>query len=67
MPIGNPKPQTIANKKYQEKVGYISKSFKLKKSAVEEFAKACEKEGISQSAQLTKMMREFTEKANKGL
>ena len=35
MPTGNPKPQTVASKKYQDKVGWISKSYKLKKEVVE--------------------------------
>ena len=45
MPVGSPKAQTIASKKYQDKVGYISKSYKLKKDIVERFAEACEKNG----------------------
>lgn len=62
MPVGNPKPQTIANKKYQEKAGYISKSFKLKRDVVQDFSRACDLAGVSQSAQLTKMMKEFSKK-----
>ena len=42
MPTGNPKPQTVASKKYQDKVGWISKSYKLKKEVVELYADACE-------------------------
>ncbi len=59
MPVGNPKPQTIATKKYEEKAGWISKSYKLKRELVEHFAAACQSAGISQAAQLTKMMNEF--------
>ena len=62
MPVGNPKPQTIANKKYQEKAGYISKSFKLKRDVVQDFSRACDLAGVSQSAQLTEMMKEFSKK-----
>lgn len=62
MPVGNPKPQTIANKKYQEKAGYISKSFKLKRDVVQDFSRACDLAGVSQAAQLTKMMKEFSKK-----
>lgn len=47
MPTGNPKPQTVASKKYQDKVGWISKSYKLKKEVVELYADACEKAGVS--------------------
>ena len=42
MPVGNPNPQTIASNKYAQKVGYISKSYRLKKDLTEEFAKACQ-------------------------
>ncbi len=64
MPKGNPNPQTIATEKYNKKAGIISKSYKLRKEVVEQFAAACEKAGVSQAAQLTKMMKEFSEKQN---
>lgn len=64
MPIGNPKPQTIATRKYEQKVGYIAKSYKLKRELADQFAAACEKAGVSQAAQLSKMMREFIEERN---
>jgi len=51
--------QTIASAKWAKKVGYISKSYRLKKDTVEAFAAACEKAGVSQAGQLTKMMLEF--------
>ncbi|MDO4170290.1 MAG: chemotaxis protein [Lachnospiraceae bacterium] len=63
MAVGNPKPQTIATRKYEKKAGWVSKSYKLKKEVVEAFAKACEKEGVSQAGQLTKMMKEFIEQS----
>ena len=59
MPVGNPKPQTIATKKYTQKVGLIAKSYKIKKSLADEFAAACERAGVSQAAQISKMMEEF--------
>lgn len=62
MPVGNPTKQTIATKKYEEKAGWMSKSYKLKRDVVERFAKACEEQGISQAKQLTKMMEEFISK-----
>lgn len=65
MPIGNPTAQTKASEKYQQKVGLISKSYKLKKELVEEFAKACEKAGVNQAGQLTAMMQAFVEEQNK--
>lgn len=61
MPVGSPKPQTVATKKYEKKAGFVSKSYKLKQDLVEQFAEACDKSGISQAGQLTKMMREFIE------
>ena len=54
-----PKAQTKATDKWQKKVGTISKSFKLKKELTDEFKEACEKAGVSQAAQISKMMREF--------
>lgn len=64
MPIGNPKPQTIATKKYEQKAGFVSKSYKLKRDLVEQFAVVCEKAGTSQAAQLTKMMKAFIDEQN---
>ena len=37
MPQGNPKPQTKATDKYQKKVGYMVKGFKLKRELVEQY------------------------------
>lgn len=54
--------QTMATKKYQDKTGIISKSYKLRKELVEEFARACELADVSQAAVLSKMMKEFIEK-----
>lgn len=65
MPVGSPKPQTIATKKYEKKAGFVSKSYKLKREVVDQFAKACDMAGVSQAAQLTKMMKEFIEEQNK--
>ena len=45
MPIGSPKPQTVATKKYEKKAGWVSKSYKLKKEVVDEYAEACKKAG----------------------
>lgn len=65
MPVGKPKPQTEATKRYEKKAGLISKSYKLKRELVEQFADACDKAGVSQAAQLTKMMKEFIEENQK--
>lgn len=47
--------------KYQKKAGYMAKSFKLKRDIVEQFEEACRAAGVSQAAQITKMMNEFIE------
>lgn len=60
-----PKKQTIASKKYQEKVGMISKSYKLRIDIVQRFAEACEKQGVSQAAKITEMMNEFIKSTEK--
>lgn len=59
MPEGSPSKQTIATKKYTEKVGLISKSYKLKRELTEEFAVACAKRGTSAAAALTEFMEQF--------
>ena len=57
--------QSKATRKYEEKVGLISKSYKLKREVIDLFAEACKNAGVSQSGQLTKMMMDFIERANK--
>ena len=57
--------QSKATRKYEAKVGLISKSYKLKREVVETFAEACNKAGVSQAGQLTKMMTEFIETVSK--
>ena len=65
MSTGNPKPQTVASKKYQDKAGWISKSYKLKREITELYADACEKAGVSQAGQLMRMMKDFADKTSK--
>lgn len=65
MPIGSPKPQTIATAKYQKKVGYKTKGFKIKGDVDIRFAEACAKAGVGQSAQIVKMMEAFIAEVNK--
>lgn len=57
--------QTLRNQRYQDKAGWISKSYKLKKEVVKAFAEACDKAGVSQAGQLSRMMKEYTEQVNK--
>lgn len=52
-------PQTIASDKWAKKAGVVAKTYKLKKETVESFADACQKAGVTQAGQLTKMMNEF--------
>lgn len=65
MPVGNPKPQTVATRKYEQKAGWVSKSYKLKKEVVEAYAEACKKAGVSAAGQITRMMQAFIEQVNK--
>lgn len=51
--------QTKATAKYQQKVGLVSKSYKLRKEIVNAYAAACKKAGVSCAGQLTIMMQEF--------
>ncbi len=59
MPKGNPKPQTIATEMYAQKVGLISKSYKLNKELTEEFSVVCAKRNTSATTELTKFMEKF--------
>ncbi|MCC6093632.1 MAG: chemotaxis protein [Eubacterium sp.] len=56
-----PSKQSVATRKYETKAGWVSRSYKLRKSDVDEFKETCERLGVSQAGQLTKMMREFIE------
>lgn len=59
MPVGSPQKSTLRIKRYQEKVGYIAKSYKLKKDVTERFAEACENNGESQAAVITRLMETY--------
>jgi hypothetical protein len=48
--------------RWQRRNGYVSKSYKLKQGLVEDFAEACDRAGVTQAAQLSKMMNEFIQK-----
>lgn len=54
--------QSRAIKKYSEKEGLISKSYKLKREIVEAFAESCRSAGVSQASQLTNLMNEYVSK-----
>lgn len=46
--------------RWQEKAGLISKSYKLQKDVVDDFAKACDVNGISQAKKLTELMSTYS-------
>lgn len=48
-----------ADKKYHQKVGLKSKSYKLHEDVIDGFAKACEKNGTSMASTLEKLMNSF--------
>ncbi len=64
MPIGSPKPQTVASEKYQKKAGYMTKGFKIKRDVAEAFQEACNKVGVSQASKITELMNRFIEQVN---
>ena len=47
--------------RWQKKAGYIAKTYKLKAALADDFKKACDAAGISQAAQISKLMAEFIE------
>ena len=51
--------RTRATKKYQEKVGLISKSYKIKKELADKFAKKCSDNGVAASRQISILMQEY--------
>ncbi|MFQ8778369.1 MAG: chemotaxis protein [Roseburia sp.] len=55
----NPNTQTAATKKYHEKIGYISKSYKLSKEIAEAFKETCAEEGVSQASKLAELMMAY--------
>jgi len=56
--------QTDATRRYQNKIGMVAKSYKLKSSVVEEFAAACQKAGKAQAAVLTEFMMKYIDEIN---
>lgn len=53
--------KTRPQDRWNERNQYISKSYRLYRKDADAFAKACQKAGVSQAGQLTKMMKEFCE------
>ena len=54
-----------ADKKYHEKIGLISKSYKLHESTVNSFADACERKGVPLGPTLEKLMQNFIDQNSK--
>lgn len=52
--------------RWQQKAGLISKSYKLQRGLVEEFAEACERNGTTQARQLSKMMEGYIDEQKGG-
>lgn len=51
--------QTKATTKYQEKIGLVAKTYKLKKEVVEKFAETCKAEGVGVASTLTELMNKY--------
>jgi len=51
--------QSKATKNYDDKNGITAKTYKLKKSIVEDFADACEENEVSQSRVLMALMENY--------
>lgn len=62
MPRGNPSKHTISTERYQKKNGYKVKGFKLRGDIADQFAEACERNGVSQASQITKLMQEYIDR-----
>lgn len=52
-------PQTKASRKYNEKMGIVSKSYVVKKETAQRFKEACKAAGISQAKAIEDFMNQF--------
>lgn len=48
-----------AQRRYAERNGLISKSYKIDKSLAEDFRNACESQGVSQAGKIQELMQEW--------
>ena len=64
MPKGEPNKNTIRVDRYQKKVGYKTKGFKLKGDLADRFAAACDKAGVSQASKISELMEQFINEVN---
>lgn len=53
-----------SQRKWQEKTGLISKTYKLNASLVKEFKEVCEKINVSQASKLSELMQNFIDETN---
>jgi peroxiredoxin len=51
--------QSKATRKYEAKMGMISKTYKLKGDLAKAFKEACDREGTNQSKELSKFMEQY--------
>lgn len=58
-------PQQRKQDRWNEKMGQISKSYKLNRSVVEAFANACEHDKTSQSGKLTSLLMDYSIKVER--
>ena len=65
MPKGSPTPQTIATEKHKKKKGIKSKKFNLHEDFINDYATACEKAGVNQTAKIRELMQGFIDEVNK--
>lgn len=61
-----PNSQTEATKRYQQKIGLVAKSYKIKKTLADEFKETCDRLGVGQAATISGLMQDFIDR-NKGL
>ena len=53
--------RTTPQDRWQRNNGLIAKSYKLKRSLVDEFKNACDQQGISQASAISAFMSDFIE------
>jgi len=56
-----PTSRTTLQDRWQRNNRIIAKSYKLKRSLVDEFKKACDNQGVSQSSAISELMNNFIE------
>ena len=66
MPVGNPSAQTIASRKYQQKVGLVAKSYKIKKELADRFKEACDKKGEAQAVVIARLIEQYIQEVDGG-